>query len=170
MWGKLKQVLGTIAPFLGNLIGGPLGGAAFKSVANLLLGKDDASPKEIQEALRNATPEQLLELKKLDAEYKTRMAELGIDEQKIASLDRDSARKREIAIKDHIPATLAIMLTLGFFGVLVGIMVYPIQEGAKSVIDVMLGSLGTAWISCVTYYFGSSAGSKIKTELLGHQK
>jgi hypothetical protein len=33
---------------------------------------------------------------------------------------------------------------------------------------VMLGSLGTAWIACVNYWFGSTSGSKTKTELLAH--
>ena len=94
------------------------------------------------------------------------MAQIGIDEQKIAAMDRDSARNREIDLKDKTPSFLAFFLTFGFFGVLGLIMFYPIQPSARGVIDIMLGSLGTAWISVIMYYFGSSVGSKIKTQLL----
>ena len=121
---------------------------------------------EIEKALASATPEQLVELRRMDADYKTKMAELGIDEQKIAAMDRDSARQREMITKDKIPAALALLLTLGFFGVLTLMMLYPIQQSAQGVIDVMLGSLGTAWISVIGYYFGSSYGSQLKTQLL----
>ncbi len=163
---NLKKILATVAPFLGTMMGGPFGTAAGKLVGQVLLGNENASEAEIEKALASATPEKLVELRKVDTDYKTRMAELGIDEQKIAALDRDSARKREMVAKDNIPAVLAIMLTLGFFSVLAAMMFYPIQQGIKGVIDVMLGSLGTAWISVVTYYFGSSYGSQVKTQLL----
>ena len=163
---NLKKILGTVAPFLGTMIGGPFGAAAGKLVGQVLLGNENASEAEIEKALAQATPEQLVELRRVDAEYKTKMAELGIDEQKIAAMDRDSARQREMVTKDKIPAVLALLLTFGFFGVLTMMMLYPIQQGTQGVIEVMLGSLGTAWISVITYYFGSSYGSQIKTQLL----
>jgi len=70
--------------------------------------------------------------------------------------DRDSARRRALACQDKVPAILAILMTLGFFATLGAMMFVPLQESAQGVMDVMLGSLGTAWISCIAYYFGAS--------------
>ena len=168
-WKKIKNVLGTVAPFVGSLVGGPLGGFAFKKVAQVLLGKDAGSMRELELALSNATPDQLFKLKNADLEFKKEMAKLGVTEIEIAAMDRDSARKRQIVVGDHIPGILAIGLTLGFFGVLVLLMFCPMEKTAQGVIDVMLGALGTAWVSAITYYFGSSAGSVRKTELISHQ-
>ncbi len=163
---NFKKILSTVAPFLGALVGGPFGAAAGKVVGQLLLGNENASEADIEKALGLATPEQLVELRRVDADYKIKMAELGIDEKKIAALDRESARQREMVTKDKIPAILALLLTFGFFGILATMMLYPMQAGTTGVIDVMLGSLGTAWISVITYYFGSSYGSSIKTQML----
>ena len=162
----LKKIIGSVAPFLGTMIGGPFGAAAGAVVSRVLLNKDDADDAELEAAMSQATPEQLVKLKAADAEYKIKMAKLGISEQKIAALDRDSARNREILTGDRVPAVLAVCLTAGFFSVLSIIMFYPIQPAAKEVINIMLGSLGTAWISCITYYFGSSHGSRVKTDLM----
>jgi len=163
---SLKKIIGSVAPFVGTMIGGPFGAAAGNLVSKALLDKDNATPEELESAISSATPEELVKLRKIDADYKTKMAKIGITEKKLAALDRDSARKREIEIGDKTPALLAFLLTIGFFGVLSLIIFYPMQEAAKGIIDIMLGSLGTAWVSTITYYFGSSYGSKIKTDML----
>ena len=165
MWKNIKKVVGSVAPFLGTMIGGPFGAMAGRAIKQLLIGDENASDKDLEAALLGASPEQLVQLRQLDVDFKTKMAQLGLDEQKIAALDRKSARGREMEIRDHIPATLAIMLTLGFFGVLAALMFVDIPPSSRSVIDVMLGSLGTAWIAAITYYFGSSYGSRVKTVL-----
>jgi hypothetical protein len=65
-----------------------------------------------------------------------------------------------------LPPTLAIGVTVGFFGILFGLMFGQIEHAPQ--IDIMLGSLGTAWTGIIAFYFGSSAGSQAKDDLL-HQ-
>lgn len=162
----LKNLLQSIAPFLGNMIGGPIGASALQALGAALLGNESATEEDIERALSAASPDALVEIRKIDAEFKEKMVQVGLDEKKIASLDRDSARKREVESGDKIPAILSILLTFGFFGVLLMVMMYPITHSQRAVVDIMLGSLGTAWISVVTYYFGSSHGSSVKTSII----
>ena len=167
LWSGVKKVLRVVAPFLGSLVGGPMGGNAAKELSDFFLGKPDGSPKEIERALRAATPAQLIALKKLDLNFKKAMAEIGVTEQEIAAMDRDSARKREMVIKDSIPGIVCILLTVGVFAAWFALFYFPMQQSAKGLLDTMLGSVSTVWIMSMTYYYGSSIGSKRKTELMG---
>jgi hypothetical protein len=72
----------------------------------------------------------------------------------------------QVATKSYLPPTLAIGVTVGFFGILFGLMYGQIEHAPQ--IDIMLGSLGTAWTGIIAFYFGSSAGSQAKDDLL-HQ-
>jgi hypothetical protein len=116
--------------------------------------------------LANPTPEQLLALKQLEADLQVKLAQLHLDTETSVAKDRDSARQREIQVHDKIPALLAILLTVGFFSILFAIIFFPMSQESSHIIDVMLGALGTAWVSCITYYFGSSYGSHIKNQFL----
>lgn len=171
-----KNVVGKVAPVLGAALGGPLGGAAVSAIADAL-GLSEKTEEAVKNALSGTTPEQLLALKKADQDFAVRMEELGLkkeelsftnekDQLQIAAGDRDSARKREMAVGDHTARNLAYAITIGFFSVLFTLMFAEVDTGAKEILYVMLGSLGTAWTSVMAYYFGSTAGSKLKTELL----
>ncbi len=163
---EIKKMIGAVAPFIGSLLGGSFGLAAGKVVSNVLLNKEDATEDEIKVALSSATPEQLIELKKQDVAYKAKMMELGITEKKIAELDRDSARNREILLKDNMPAVMSMMVTIGFFSVLATLLFYPVPSSGKDILNIMLGALGSGWMAAMTYYFGSSSDSALKTHLL----
>lgn len=109
-------------------------------------------------------PEQQLQF---DQAMATTQANLEQALAKIDADDRNSARGREATIGDTKNVfALAVSVTAGFFGVLGYMLMYPVPVGSERVIDVMLGSLGMAWISVVAYYFGSSSGSARKSETI----
>lgn len=169
----IKKLLGTVAPMLGTALGGPLGGAAASLLVNKLGSKaDPTDPVAVQEALAQAvmTPDGLAKLKEAEMDFQLQMKTLDIksvyDLEALASNDRASARAREVSIRDKVPAYLACGVTLGFFGLLGFLLRHAPPADSKDVLNIMLGSLGTAWVSIVAYYFGSSSGSAAKTELL----
>lgn len=165
-----KKIVGGVAPALATALGGPLAGVAAAAVSDALLGKPNGSDGEIAAALTAGGPDALLKLKQADQAFASRMKELDIDLEKLHQADRSSAREREAKAGDSItPRSLAFLVTAGFFGVLGWLLAYgkPIDGG--DALLVMLGSLGTAWASVIAYYFGSSAGSKEKSEMLARR-
>jgi len=166
-----KAVVSKAAPFLGTALGGPLGGAAGQLIASALGGDPTkATPDDLAKLVTSVTPEQLLALKDADQEFQLKLKALDInaikDLQALAVQDREGARNREIQVRDKIPAVLAIGVTLGFFALLWYLLKWAPPSDNKDVLNIMLGSLGTAWISVISYYFGSSAGSANKDVLL----
>jgi len=165
----LKQfgpLLGQIAPTIATALGGPLAGIAVKTLSNVLLGHENGSEEDVSAAIASASPDQLAALKKIDADFKAHMKELDIDLERIAAGDRDSARQMQRDTKDWVPKVLAIVITLGFFGILIWMLLNGMPKTGTEALLMMLGALGTAWTGVVNFYYGSSAGSKAKNDLL----
>lgn len=164
---QLLNLVRTVAPTIATALGGPLAGMATRAISEALLGKPDGSEQELLAAGASATPDQLLALKKADHDFTIHMRELEIDLERISNEDRNSARNREIKTKDWTPRLLAGGITAGYFGVLFYMLTHglPTTGGSEAML-VMLGTLGTAWGGVVAYYFGSSAGSKEKTDTI----
>ena len=165
----LKQfgpLLGQIAPTIATALGGPLAGIAVKTLSSVLFGHENGSEEEISAAMANASPDQLAALKKIDADFKAHMKELDIDLERIAAGDRDSARQMQMANRDWVPKVLAVVITLGFFGILIWMLLNGMPKTGTEALLMMLGALGTAWTGVVNFYYGSSAGSKQKTDAL----
>jgi hypothetical protein len=162
----LLNLVKTVAPSLATAVGGPLAGMATRAISDALLGKPDGTEDELIDAAAKASPDQLLALKKAEQDFAVRMRELEIDLQRIDAADRNSAREREVKTGDWTPKALAGAVTLGFFGVLGYMIAYGLPTQGGEALLVMLGTLGTAWGGIVSYYFGSSAGSKEKSEAM----
>ena len=151
-----------IAPTLATAIAGPFGTMAYGVVAKVL----NISPEDAQKTIETGklTAEQIASVQLAEIEIKARAQELGLDFAKVAVDDRKSARDMQMGTKSLIPAVLATVVTVGFFGILVGLMTKTFVP--SDALYLMLGSLGTAWTGIISFYFGSSAGSQAKDELL----
>jgi len=163
---KIGGLLAQVAPTIATALGGPLAGLAVKTISEAMFGHSDANESEVSAALMSATPEQLQKLKETDATFKLKMKELDIDLERISAADRDSARNMQINTNDWIPRVLAIMITVGFFGILIWMLLKGMPPTGTEALLMMLGALGTAWTGVVNFYYGSSAGSKAKTEAM----
>lgn len=164
-----KNLVSTVAPWIGTALGGPLGGAAIGAVADAL-GLSDKTEASIKAALTGATPEQLMAVKTADQAFAVKMQELGYsDIEKLAQLaveNTKDARAMQTATRSRIPAVLAILITVGFFGILIGMLRGWLTLTDNQALLIMLGSLGASWGAVVNFFFGSTAESGRKTELL----
>lgn len=176
-WKDISSAVGKSAPLLGTLMGGPAGAAVGGLIASAL--GTGATPDEVSQAL-TTNPDAAVKLRQIEADRQVRLQELT-EQHASAQLaartahiladveDRKSARAREVETRDSwTPRALAMAVTLGFFGVLFYLLVNGKPAEGGDALLVMLGALGTAWTAIVSYYFGSSAGSERKTELLSH--
>lgn len=154
--------LKMIAPTLATAIGGPFGTMAYGLAAKVM----NISPEEAQRTIESGklTAEQIASVQLAEIEIKAKAQELGLDFAKVAADDRKSARDMQTTTRSMLPPVLAILVTLGFFGILVGMMTKTFAT--SDALLLMLGSLGTAWTGIIAFYFGSSAGSQAKNDLL----
>lgn len=155
----LKQ----IAPTIATAMGGPLAGMAVAAISKAI-GVD---PDKVGDLISNnkLSAEQIAQVKIAEIELQKQANELGLNFEKLEVEDRKSARDMQATTKSIVPPLLAGTVTVGFFGIM-GMMFFNKIDSTNPAILMMLGSLGTAWTGIISYYFGSSAGSQAKTDLL----
>ncbi len=156
----LKQ----IAPTVASALGGPLAGMAVSAISKAI-GVDEDKVGDLI-ANNKLTAEQIAQVKLAEIELQKQANELGLNFEKLAVDDRKSAREMQAATRSWVPPLLAGAVTFGFFSILGGMMFGKVSAADNTALTMMLGSLGTAWTGIIAYYFGSSAGSQAKTDLL----
>jgi hypothetical protein len=155
----LKQ----IAPTVATALGGPLAGMAVSAISKAIGVDEDKVQDMISSNKLNA--DQVAQLKLAEIELAKQAQELGLNFEKLAVDDRKSAREMQATTRSMMPPILASAVTVGFFGIVV-MMFFNQVDSNNPAILMMLGSLGTAWTGIIAYYFGSSAGSQAKTEMM----
>tara|TARA_B100001059_G_C17783807_1_gene555865 strand:+ start:349 stop:822 length:474 start_codon:yes stop_codon:yes gene_type:complete len=148
----LKGVIGAVAPTIGTALGGPMGGMAANLVSQALGCKN--TPKDIEKAVQNATPEQLVELKKLDNDFEVKMKELDVDLFALETADIQNARST--FSKDWTARIIGIAVIGGFMGYIFLVTIQPPEQNSEALINLVLGYLGGLASAIISFYFGAS--------------
>jgi hypothetical protein len=144
---------------LATAVAGPLGGAAVGMIADKL-GLSDKTVEAVTSAL-TSNPENLQKLKEMELEF-----------YKVDAADRNSARTREVEmakadvhfITKNITSLLAIGILAGSLVVALLVFFVDFPDSQENILIFVLGSLFSIATQVVSYYFGSSQGSKDKTK------
>src|SRR6478609_1300497 len=99
-------ILATIAPTVASVLGGPLAGMATTALISGLGLAPDASKDQVMQAIAQATPEQLITLKQIEAKLILDLKSLDVDLEKLSVDNTKDARNREIQTKDWTPRVL----------------------------------------------------------------
>jgi GH24 family phage-related lysozyme (muramidase) len=192
-WNDALGVVEKLAPTIASVVGGPLAGGAISMLENVFgLTPVAGAPltdrqAAVAGAISDATPEQLLAMKKADQDYAAKMAELGFKNQAdLAALAvteeqtyvADTADARRVnAGKTRVFYLACAILTI--FGIVTSMSLWgayalltgglPVKDA--SVIGMVAGFLGTIIgytaanaQQVVGFFFGSSKGSELKSE------
>jgi membrane-bound ClpP family serine protease len=154
--------LAKLVPTIATCLGGPLAGLAVTAVSKALGIDEDKVQNVIDSGKLNA--DQIASLKQAEIELQRQAQELGLNFEQLAVQDRASARDLQKETKSLIPPILSVLVTIGFFGILAGLMSGKIMT--SDALMLMLGSLGTAWTGIIAFYFGSSASSQAKDQMI----
>lgn len=171
----------ALLPILGPLLQNGLGLVANAVVAK---GKQYVEQKLGVELKPDMSPEDMAKVQIAAMEHEEELMRLRLEEDKLdlAELemrlkDVDSARDREISIatsKDApllnkvitpILALAIVSLTFVLFGVVM-FDATPVEASRKDILIYVLGVLSAIATQIVSYYFGSSQGSKDKSDQL----
>ena len=152
----LKNIVGAVAPTLGTALGGPLGGMASNVICDVLGCPNN--PKSIEKAVAEATPEQMLQLKKAEQDFEVQMKELDVDVFKLETQDTQDARSK--FSKDWTARIMGIATVGGFLGYIFLVTLQPPEQNSEALINLVLGYLGGLASAVISFYFGASHSNK----------
>lgn len=186
----LSTLLKSVAPTLATMLAGPLAGTAVEALQTVFGITTDTSGKDLPSAITaittaitngGMTPDAIAALRAADQKHAELLGQQGIDLQKInlaheeaiaAGVIADRASARDMAVKGNdmwTPRLLALAVVIGWGAVQFYLIGHVVDAGMRELIARVLGTLDSALMCVLYFYFGGSAGSNRKTELMAQQ-
>jgi hypothetical protein len=150
-------ILGTVAPGIATALGGPVAGLAVKALTSALGLPDTTSKDGALAALTQATPDQLLALKKADNDFMVQMRQLEIDLEKTRVDDRKDSRARAIAMHDWSPNLIGVLILGVWAWVNVTMLTMDKPPAiAGELVGRILGMIDSATLAFLYWIYGGS--------------
>ncbi len=162
------ETLKTLAPTVASALGGPLAGAAVSALGSIL-GVEQPTQESIARLFKDGqlSADNLAEIRKLELKYQADERERGFRFAELEFKNTADARDMQKQTRSYFPATLSSFVTIGFFGILITMLIYEYKPTEPLLI--MLGALGAAFGAVVNFWLGSSHGSQNKDTLLAEK-
>lgn len=162
------ETLKALAPTVASALGGPLAGAAVSALGSIF-GVEQPTQDAIARLFKDGqlSADNLAEIRKLELKYQNDERERGFRYAELEFKNTADARDMQKQTRSYFPATLSTFVTIGFFGILITMLVYEYKPTEPLLI--MLGALGAAFGAVVNFWLGSSAGSQRKDALLAEK-
>lgn len=160
------DTLKKLAPTVASALGGPLAGTAVMALGELF-GVSEPTHEKVQAVIEQGrlTGEQIAGIKTLELKLQAEERERGFRYAELEFKDRESARLREVQTGDKVNRNLAYFIVISFVGV-VGTTLAGLTVVDSVLAGTLIGYLSAKAEQVLSYYFGSSQGSKDKTTLL----
>lgn len=165
-----SNLIGTIAPTIATALGGPLAGLGVEAIGKAF-GMEQPTIKKVQDALTQGqlTGDQIATLREAEFALRARMKELDIQEEQLVYADRDSARKMQTSNRSIIPPLLACIVVILVCTAEGSMLFGKISPDVDPIVlGRILGTLDSALMLVLSFYFGSSIGSERKTEIMAY--
>lgn len=167
------DTLKSLAPTVATAFLGPLGGTVVSAIGSIL-GMSEPTKEAIEKAFTagQIKPEDMVKIRQLENEFKIHESEMGFKyadlafkQDELTAKDRADARAMQVATHSRMPAVLTILVTFGFFGVLLTLLLMP-ELKANEIVLVMVGQLSAVWGACTAFYVSTTFSSASKNHLL----
>lgn len=140
----------------------------------------DPTGDAIHAAIANATPEQLLELKKADDEIRLKLQQLGfqsekdlraldVQEESVAASDRASARQMQINLRGWTVPILTWVVVVCAFTFDSFLVLFPKPQIDDVILGGLIGTVNAALMIVLNFNFGSSVQSHAQTRIMAQQ-
>ena len=160
------DTLKKLAPTVASALGGPLAGVAVSALGELF-GVSEPTQEKLQAVVEQGrlTGEQIAALKELELKLQAEERERGFRYSELEFKDRESARTREVQTGDKVNRNLAYFIVASFVTT-VGTTLAGVTQVDSVLAGTLIGYLSAKAEQVLSYYFGSSQGSREKTALL----
>lgn len=118
MFDGIVKFLENIAPESATLIGGPFAGVVVSGLEKIF-GISNSTPDQLTNALQNVTPDQVIQIQKMNNDLKIQLQQLSNQQDKIQDDSVEEARQVEVQLEKTDPKAVRPLNVMLYMAMLI---------------------------------------------------